>query len=730
MKKETYRRMILVAAFAAAVFGWAAQSALAAAQYHGALQTTLPNGETVNANHYASKPLVYLTGGPQNLNAAGLPDGQYYFQVTDPNGSTLLSTDEAVCRQVVVSGGKFSGVVPAQDSTLVQCDHTLGTGVNPNNLSRPVQLGCRALGVNGCPSAGWFDTTPNNGGEYKAWLIAKPTGEGGPDLANCGSVAVAADGIAINFPNNCAKTDNFKVLEDEPPGCPAGIGIPDEEGVLHCYAEMPLRKLINGREITASDCSSAQPTEVDGIVTTRDTCTDPVIGSVDRVCTINTNVDPPTRTCVAENSEYLNIFEVDLFGTEGGQPADFPNPLFFPGIGLARLWIPPTEQPLAELGAHFTSCEMNIHPGWHLPDDGVYTSTDGGPLVPAAVYTPDDTLDGDRYRCWNFIVPEADTFEIFINNVPTGTILVTKETFFGEGVFNFTASGDGHCEIEVEGLPVCEPPEGFDGTFGLNTAGGNNPASTDPYIVDARINTAPPDTLPPPYAVSEQDPGSLWTQGTPSCSGDIQPDPLSNLGFGLAPGETVTCAFTNILRHCSYTQGAWFARPTGNNPSKTYLYSTAGLLFATGLAVGGPVNKLTFADAAAITATSPGGTPNQLSASFAYPPNKDFKTPKGGNLASQTVALTLNLGLTLKFPGIGGLELYDLPAPLTCYNGQKVSDVLKIANDVLGGAAIPCGTLGDLVGLLGGSLTGDGKTGINPSFDACVASQWALDHLR
>ena len=54
-----------------------------AAQFTGALQTTTSTGTAVNANLYATKPDVYLTGGPQNMNAMGLPDGTYYFQVTD-----------------------------------------------------------------------------------------------------------------------------------------------------------------------------------------------------------------------------------------------------------------------------------------------------------------------------------------------------------------------------------------------------------------------------------------------------------------------------------------------------------------------------------------------------------------------------------------------------------------------------------------------------------------------
>src|SRR5262249_57903842 len=82
----------------------------------GAIFTTLPDGSEVNFNHYASKNLVYLDGGPgpdAPATAAGLDDGTYVFQVTSPSGKTLLSTDPARCREFTVVGGPVTGVGPA-----------------------------------------------------------------------------------------------------------------------------------------------------------------------------------------------------------------------------------------------------------------------------------------------------------------------------------------------------------------------------------------------------------------------------------------------------------------------------------------------------------------------------------------------------------------------------------------------------------------------------------------
>ena len=65
-----------------------------AAGVSGAIFTTIVDGTIVNANtQYTSKCAVYLNGGPganAPAGAAGLPDGDYFFQVTDPNGKTLL----------------------------------------------------------------------------------------------------------------------------------------------------------------------------------------------------------------------------------------------------------------------------------------------------------------------------------------------------------------------------------------------------------------------------------------------------------------------------------------------------------------------------------------------------------------------------------------------------------------------------------------------------------------
>lgn len=138
-----------------------------------AIDTTTKDGTVVNENLYGLKTDVYLSGGPQNLNAAGLPDGTYYFQITDPSGKTVLSTDPIACRQLTVTGGRVSGATGP-------CPHPNGT-FNPANGTTPVQM---------AP----FDDTPNTGGVYKAWLSKN-----------------------ASFKPSSSKTDNFKVQGAEPP---------------------------------------------------------------------------------------------------------------------------------------------------------------------------------------------------------------------------------------------------------------------------------------------------------------------------------------------------------------------------------------------------------------------------------------------------------------------------------------------------------------------------------
>lgn len=169
----------------------------------GAIFTTLADGSEVNFNIYDAKEDVYLDGGPgigAPQTAAGLDDGTYVFQVTDPSGKTLLSSDLARCRQFTVVDGVINGVVATG------CEHAVGVDVDHDAVT--VQL---------FP----FDDTPNPGGEYKAWVVtvedflASCAALGVPnglDVVDCGLRADNKHG----FEGRHSKTDNFKVGPQAP----------------------------------------------------------------------------------------------------------------------------------------------------------------------------------------------------------------------------------------------------------------------------------------------------------------------------------------------------------------------------------------------------------------------------------------------------------------------------------------------------------------------------------
>ena len=181
---------------------------LSASAPSGAIFTTVADGREVNFNIYPAKEAVYLDGGPgpgAPQTAAGLDDGIYVFQVTDPSGKTLLSTDKAKCRQVTVLNGIIISTVPSDAS----CGHVTGFDVDHGAVT--VQL---------MP----YNNTPNNGGVYKAWVTRQAdyvasclalnasrrrpvTNFNALEQVDCGYNA----GNFHGFVTTNTKTDNFKV---------------------------------------------------------------------------------------------------------------------------------------------------------------------------------------------------------------------------------------------------------------------------------------------------------------------------------------------------------------------------------------------------------------------------------------------------------------------------------------------------------------------------------------
>lgn len=157
----------------------------------GAIFTTLSDGSAVNHNIYAAKCDVYLDGGPgpnAPQGAAGLPNGDYFFQVTDPSGKVLLSTDPVINRQFRVEGGIIVGLSGAGNHV---------TGMDIDHGAVTIQL---------CP----FSDTPNPGGVYKVWATRTVDFVGDPNLVDSGQ----QPGNFHGFIPRTSKVDNFKA----PPG--------------------------------------------------------------------------------------------------------------------------------------------------------------------------------------------------------------------------------------------------------------------------------------------------------------------------------------------------------------------------------------------------------------------------------------------------------------------------------------------------------------------------------
>lgn len=186
MLRRTVAAVAIVPAAIALLAGSPASAAPPTTPLSGAIFTTDVTGVPVNLNIYAAKEDVYLNGGPginAPAGAAGLPEGEYAFQVTDPPGKVLLSSDPVTCRRFTVNAlGVIQAVVPAAG-----CEHA--TGADGEDGGATVQL---------FPYA----DTPNNGGVYKVWV--SPT-----SLLDC-----SAPGNKHCFVPRYSKTDNFKVRHE------------------------------------------------------------------------------------------------------------------------------------------------------------------------------------------------------------------------------------------------------------------------------------------------------------------------------------------------------------------------------------------------------------------------------------------------------------------------------------------------------------------------------------
>jgi len=195
----------------------------------GAIFTTVEDGTRVNANLFEQREDVYLDGGPgphAPAEAAGLPEGDFFFQVTDPSGKDLLSTDHITCRRFHVNA---NGVIDAAfdgtnytwargDWTAAPCRYAEGVDGDHGDLG--------AITVQLYP----YDQTPNNGGVYKVWATRVTDYAGDINLVPVGRKDQVngegwEPGNAHGFVPAASRTDNYKVLRHGPPFEPPWLTI-------------------------------------------------------------------------------------------------------------------------------------------------------------------------------------------------------------------------------------------------------------------------------------------------------------------------------------------------------------------------------------------------------------------------------------------------------------------------------------------------------------------------
>jgi hypothetical protein len=151
----------------------------------GSISTCTEDGGQASGDAFDHACDAYLRagqggGGPGGGPKAGLPPGDYLFQVTDPSGSTLLSLDGPANGVLSVAAGQ-GGFSSYAGSHQAAGDGAAGT-----------------LRVQLCPVA----ATPNPGGVYKVWLTRADCYEAGEGT--------------FGFHPSRSKTHTFKVTGAPP----------------------------------------------------------------------------------------------------------------------------------------------------------------------------------------------------------------------------------------------------------------------------------------------------------------------------------------------------------------------------------------------------------------------------------------------------------------------------------------------------------------------------------
>jgi cysteine-rich repeat protein len=253
--------------------------------------TTTVDGARVADDSYGARADVYLAGSPGE-HAAAPAAGDYYFAVTDPSGTRVLSSDDVSCRRIRISG---NGVIAEVHRDASGCAHA--QGVDLHRAERG------AITVQLMP----FDVSPND--EYAVWVIPVADYDG-------------------SFVHTGAMHDKFKVKPAPPQVCGNGTveaveageqcddgNTADGDGCsASCTIETaPSRECGNGIIEPGEQCDDGNTTNGDGCsskckpeilpldcydrIVDEETCDDgdPVSGGACAICRLDGAVKHRTR---------------------------------------------------------------------------------------------------------------------------------------------------------------------------------------------------------------------------------------------------------------------------------------------------------------------------------------------------------------------------------------------------------------------------------------------------
>ena len=305
--------------------------------------------------------------------------------------------------------------------------------------------------------------------------------------------------------------------------------------------------------------------------------------------------------------------------------------------------------------------------------------------ITLAVVNNDTDPDGDALTVISFTAPTTGTVTQSGNQL----VYTPATGFFGTATFTYTIS-DGHGGTSTATVTITIP-NGNHPPVAVNDAATTmvgmpvaiavlgNDSDPDGDVISVVSNTSPAHG-----AVTRVGGVFTYTPAAGFTGIDTFTYTISD-GHGGVATATVTITVSGCVAGVSttYTQGGWGANPNGNNPG-ALLAARFATVYPLGVQVGG-ARALKFTTAAAIAAFLPqGGTAGVLSESATNPTSST-----AGVLAGQVLALQLNVDFSTV--GITKFGLGNKVVGSGKLAGYTVTQVLALANAVMGGGALPTG---------------------------------------